>query len=67
MRAMTNETDDFENDVDPYGDEILNANWMPQPEVPLRAVRSAAADETHQHAGAADADAFLSGIYRNQE
>ncbi|MBX3680459.1 hypothetical protein [Cognatazoarcus halotolerans] len=64
---MTDENDSFEINADPYGDEILNANWMPQPEVPLRAVRSAAADETHQHAGAADADAFLSGIYLNQE
>ena len=53
--------------ADPYGEEILNANWTPQPELPLGAVRSAAADETHTHAGAGDADAFLTGIYRNQE
>lgn len=50
-----------------YDDEILDANWMPRPEAILRAVRSAASDETHPPAGSEDAEAFLRAIYRNQE
>ena len=64
---MEADNEEFEISADPYGEEILNANWMPRPEVPLGAVRSAAADETHPHAAEADADAFLTGIYCNQE
>ena len=42
---MEADNEEFEISADPYGEEILNANWMPRPEVPLGAVRSAAADE----------------------
>ena len=50
-----------------YDDEILNANWMPRPDAPLRTIRSAARDEAHPPVDAGHADAFLDAIYRNQE
>lgn len=54
-------------DVVTYDDEILDANWMPRPDAPLGVVRSAAIDDGHPPVGAEDVEAFLDGIYRNQE
>lgn len=50
-----------------YDDEILDANWLPRPDAPLKAVRSAARDEVKPRVIDDEADAFLDAIYRNQE
>lgn len=49
-----------------YGDEVLNANWLPQPdlqaglqELPREATASCPPPE--------DPEAFLQAIYRNQQ
>lgn len=49
-----------------YGDEVLNANWLPSPEVQLGLQHSQA--ETERRAVATqDVEAFLSAVYRYQE
>lgn len=50
-----------------YDDEILDASWLPRPDGPLKAVRSAARDEIRPRVVDEEADAFLDAIYRNQE
>ncbi len=50
-----------------YGDEVLDASWLPRPDVPLKVVRSAARDEGHPPVADDEAEAFLDAIYRNQE
>ncbi len=50
-----------------YGDEVLDANWLPRPEGPLKVIRSAARDEGQPRVADEEADAFLDAIYRNQE
>lgn len=64
MKSKTEGADEHEES---YGEEILNASWLPETEVPLGAVRSAAADERHPPVAAADTAEFLKSIYRNQE
>ena len=64
---MDPEADPEQPAPEPYDDEILDANWMPRPEAPLRVIRSAARDEGHPPTEPEEAEAFLEGIYRNQE
>ncbi len=47
-----------------YGDEVLNASWLPQPEAMLAAHRS---QPSRPRSAIADPDAFLRDIYRSQE
>lgn len=56
----------YEEPADPYGEEVLNANWLPQPalQVALQAVEDAAAPPA---IAAEDAEAFLAAVYRYQE
>jgi len=51
-----------------YGDEVLNAGWLPRPEASLQLVQA----EYREHkapeiARIADIDAFLGAMYRYQE
>jgi hypothetical protein len=53
----------YEDPVDAYGEEVLSASWLPQPELRLglqlvQAERTPAAD---------DVDGFLAAVYRYQE
>lgn len=50
-----------------YDDQVLDASWLPRPDGPLKAVRSAARDEGRPPVEADEAEAFLEAIYRNQE
>lgn len=47
-----------------YGDEVLNAGWLPQPEAAVAGRRVIAA---RPRSVVADPDAFLRDIYRAQE
>jgi hypothetical protein len=65
MKTSPDKPTDLES-ADAYGDEVLNANWLPQPELAadqgqgaVRRRRKAAQPE--------DVDAFLQSVYRNQE
>jgi len=51
-----------EESADPYGEEVLNANWLPQPE--LQPAADAAASTA---IAAEDVEAFLAAVYRYQE
>ena len=55
------------DDSPEYGDEVLDASWLPRPEGPLKVIRSAARDEGHPPVADEEAEAFLDAIYRNQE
>jgi hypothetical protein len=47
-----------------YGDEVLNASWLPLPEAGTALRRTHAA---RQRSAVSDPDAFLRDIYRAQE
>ncbi|MBV5287491.1 MAG: hypothetical protein NVV69_02485 [Methyloversatilis sp.] len=47
-----------------YGDEVLNAGWLPQLEAVVAGRRVQA---VRQRSAVADPDAFLRDIYRSQE
>ncbi|MFH1816053.1 MAG: hypothetical protein ABIF28_18070 [Pseudomonadota bacterium] len=47
-----------------YGDEVLDAGWLPQPEAALASRRPSVA---RSHTAVSDPDAFLRDIYRLQE
>lgn len=47
-----------------YGDEVLNAGWLPQPEAALAARR---VQPSRPRSAVADPDAFLRDVYRSQE
>lgn len=64
---MDDNPDTEAEEVTEYGDEVLDANWLPRPDGPLKVIRSAARDEDHPPVAADEAEAFLSSIYRNQE
>lgn len=49
-----------------YGEEVLNANWLPSPEVQLGLQESHGDAERHAVA-TQDVEAFLSAVYRYQE
>lgn len=47
-----------------YGDEVLNAGWLPQPEAATGGVR---AQPNRPRSAVDDPDAFLRDVYRLQE
>jgi len=47
-----------------YGDEVLDAGWLPQPEAALASRRPPVA---RAHTAVSDPEAFLRDIYRSQE
>lgn len=47
-----------------YGDEVLNAGWLPQPEAAQATRRASPA---RPRSAVADPDAFLRDVYRAQE
>lgn len=49
-----------------YGDEVLNANWLPEPGVQL-GLQSVAEAEHLPRAAEEDAEAFLHAVYCFQE
>jgi hypothetical protein len=51
----------------PFEDEVLNAGWLPQPEARLETHPHLEQHEKRPAVAAADADAFLRALYRNQE
>jgi hypothetical protein len=56
-----------EEPQDAYGDEVLNANWLPEPGVQL-GLQAVAAEAEHPPQGAAeDVEAFLYAVYHFQE
>jgi len=67
MDAETEEDREEVSAAPRYGDEVLDANWLPRPDAPLKVVRSAARDEGHPPVADDEAEAFLDAIYRNQE
>lgn len=56
----------IEEPEDIYGDEVLNANWLPGPEVEL-GLQPVVAEEGHASVATEDVDAFLAAVYRFQE
>lgn len=52
--------------VDPYGEEVLNANWLPGPELAL-GMQQAEHGMEPSPVAPQDVDAFLSAVYRYQE
>ena len=47
-----------------YGDEVLNASWLPQPDAMLAA---GPVQSSRPRSAVADPDAFLRDVYRSQE
>jgi hypothetical protein len=47
-----------------YGDEVLNAGWLPQPEASTSGVR---VQPSRPRSAVDDPDAFLRDVYRLQE
>lgn len=57
----------LEEPQEAYGDEVLNANWLPEPGLQL-GLQAVAAETEHPPLGAAqDVEAFLYAVYRFQE
>ncbi|MDO9597815.1 MAG: hypothetical protein Q7J47_08850 [Azoarcus sp.] len=50
-----------------YDEEVLNANWLPRPEVALQLQQIDRHHEPERIALPEDLDAFLKAMYRNQE
>lgn len=50
-----------------YDEEVLNANWLPRPEVALQLQQIDRHHEPERIAPPEDVDAFLKAMYRNQE
>jgi hypothetical protein len=53
-------------EFDKYGDEVLNAGWLPRIETQLE-TRTHSARSPSVAAATLDADEFLRALYRNQE
>ncbi len=62
MDASTGEKE-FESN---YGDEVLNAGWLPRPELGLQ-LQSAVPSCPHRHRNITDPDSFLRNMYASQE
>ena len=54
------------DDESQYGDEVLNAGWLPQPELGLQ-LQSAVPAHPHEHRPISDPDSFLNNMYSSQE
>lgn len=50
-----------------YDEEVLNASWLPRPEVALQLQPIDLHHETERMLPPEDVDAFLNEMYRNQE
>ena len=55
-----------EEPADPYGEEVLSASWLPEPEMRLGGQQAEHAPAPSPLA-TQDVDAFLSAVYRYQE
>ena len=68
VKIMDMTTGQILNDADRYGDEVLNANWLPQiaASLGLQPVTSTASRKVPD-AGLTDIDGFMSRLYRAQE
>ncbi|MEY3201925.1 MAG: hypothetical protein RIR70_1475 [Pseudomonadota bacterium] len=62
MDASTGERE-YESD---YGDEVLNAGWLPQPELGLQLLAAVPACP-HRQRNIIDPDSFLRNMYACQE
>lgn len=53
----------------PYDEEVMNANWLPQPEVApqLQEVEFGERQQRRRRPPPEDVEAYLKAIYRNQE
>lgn len=53
----------------PYDEEVMNANWLPRPEIApqLREVELEGRQRRERQPPPEDIEAFLKAIYRNQE
>ena len=56
----------LEDEFGPFEDEVLGANWMPQPEAAV-AVAAAVSARPARSEESLDAEAFLRNIYMSQE
>ncbi len=63
MDASTGEREDKGAE---YGDEVMNAGWLPQPELGLR-LQLAVPSQAHPARNIADPDSFLRNMYASQE
>ena len=53
---------------DEYGEEVMNAGWLPQPEPSLQLIQAEHAEHTDPPAiPPGGVDAFLEAMYRHQE
>jgi len=58
---------EFAEEFGEFGDEVLNAGWLPQPASHLEARLGMHEHEAKSAAPAVDTDEFLRNLYRNQE
>jgi hypothetical protein len=54
------------DEVSEYGDEVLNANWLPRPELQLE-LQSVSAQRPERRDPPSDIEGFLHRMYLNQE
>ena len=68
VKIMDMTTGEALSEFERYGDEVLNANWLPQPmlQAGLQSVATAAR-ATGSAAMLADPDSFLKRLYLSQE
>jgi len=56
----------IEEPEDRYGEEVLNANWLPEPQLQL-GLQQAVGHAERAPVAIEDVEAFLSAVYRYQE
>ncbi len=66
MEMSPDKPTDLES-ADAYDEEVLNANWLPQPELAPQLQEVEAERGRRKPAQPEDVDAFLRSVYRNQE
>jgi hypothetical protein len=57
----------MQSDSERYGDEVLNANWLPQPALGLQCANTPARVAYAAALANLDIDDFLARLYRAQE
>ncbi len=67
METSQEKPTDLDSADDAYDEEVLNANWLPQPELARQAREIEARRGRRKPAQPEDVDAFLQSVYRNQE
>lgn len=67
--VMEMETGKARTEPPAYGEEVMNASWLPHPEVAtqLQEIKPSPAPRHERMPPPEDIDAFLAAIYRNQE